>query len=282
MTSLTNRDRELLKKIASVGMLSTRQIGETFFKGVVINTVLRRLRKLEARSFLKRLSGLETHELLWIIAPKGASSINADVFKSHWSKNMIEHDYKLISLRMLLERAGIAHSWIPEHEIRSMVFKKYGLRQSQKKLIPDGLMGVDANKKMESVAIELELTVKSKKRYQNIIYHYVNKNNLHAVWYIVPTSSILNSLKEIWKKHSSGLSNIKVYFSLLSDLMANPMETKLFGLDSTHLLSELWTPLSLMPAHVPAQRVSTLDQKYINRIVYPSGEDHTPILGINY
>lgn len=46
---------------------------------------------------------------------------------------------------------------IPEHEIRSKVYKKFGLRDAKNKLIPDGLMGVEVNEKKVSVAIELEL-----------------------------------------------------------------------------------------------------------------------------
>jgi len=43
-----------------------------------------------------------------------------------------------------------------------MVYKKYGLRDAQERLIPDGLMGLRVNDKMVSVAIELELTLKNR------------------------------------------------------------------------------------------------------------------------
>jgi hypothetical protein len=61
--------------------------------------------------------------------------------KRHWSKNLLEHDHKLISLRLNLEAYGISHSWIPEHLIRTNIFRKNDFKTAKEKLIPDGLMG---------------------------------------------------------------------------------------------------------------------------------------------
>jgi hypothetical protein len=281
MANMTKRDSALIKKIAEIGMLSTKQIGEFFFKGVDIRTVLRRLRKLEAANLLRRMIGLDTKECLWMVTASGAESSSVEIFKTKWSKNMVEHDYKLISLRLLLEGAGIAHSWIPEHEIRSQVFRKYGMKETKNKLIPDGLIGVLVNKKMESVAIELELTLKDKRRYRNIFNQYQDKKNLHAVWYIVPSNSILKSLKENWKKNYSSYSGIRAYFSLLSDLMKNPLEAKVIGSNSVYKVSELFFPKEVLPAHRPAHDVGTLVQSNLENKMQLTSEIHTPILGFS-
>jgi hypothetical protein len=155
------------------------------------------------------------------------------------------------------------------------------MRETKNKLIPDGLIGVEVSNKMESVAIELELTLKDKRRYRNIINHYQNKENLYAVWYIVPTNSILRSLKENWKKHYGSYSGIKVYFSILADLMKNPLEAKLVGLNSVLKLSELFLPMEISPAHLPAHGVSTLVQGNLENKMQLTSEIHTPILGFN-
>jgi hypothetical protein len=281
MANMTKRDSALIKKIAELGMLSTKQIGEFFFEGVDIRTVLRRLRKLEVSNLLRRMVGLDTKECLWLVTATGAESSSVEIFKTKWSKNMIEHDYKLISLRLLLEGAGIARSWMPEHEIRSQVFRKYGMRETKNKLIPDGLIGVLVNNKMESVAIELELTLKDKRRYRNIFNQYQDKKNLYAVWYIVPTNSILKSLKESWKKNYSSYSGINAYFSILADVMGNPLEAKLIGSNSVFKLSELFLPMEISPAHLPAHEVSRLAQSNLQNKMQLTSEIHTPILGFN-
>lgn len=258
-------------------MLSTNQISELFFEGVANTTVLRRLRILEASQLLRRVVGLDTKECLWIVTATGAQMAKVEIVKTKWSKHMIEHDHKLIALRLLLESVGVARAWMPEHEIRSHMFKKYGLREIKNKIIPDGFIGIEVNGKMESVALELELTLKNKKRYQNIIRHYQNKENLYAVWYIVPTSSMIKSIKETWKKHASSYSGVKVYFSGLNELMNNPLEANLIGLNSVIKLSELFAPLEALSAQLPAQVVSTLVENNLAEKRQSTSEIHSPI-----
>lgn len=277
MANVTKRDEALIKRIAELGMLSTNQIGELFFEGVTNTTVLRRLRILEASQFLRRVVGLDTKECLWIVTASGAQLVNAGIVKTKWSKHMIEHDHKLIGLRLLLERVGVARAWMPEHEIRSHMFKKYGLREIKNKIIPDGFIGTEVNGKMESVALELELTLKNKKRYRNIIGHYQNKENLYAVWYIVPTSSMIKSIKATWNKYASSYSGVKVYFSGLDELMKNPLEANLIGLNSVIKLSELFAPLELQGAQLPAQVVSTLVENNLAEKRQSTSEIHSPI-----
>lgn len=276
MANVTKRDEALIKRIAELGMLSTNQISELFFEGVTNTTVLRRLRILEASNLLRRVVGLDTKECLWIVTASGAQMANVQIVKTKWSKHMIEHDHKLIALRLLLEKFGVARAWMPEHEIRSHMFKKYGLREIKNKIIPDGFIGTEVNGKMESVAIELELTLKNKKRYRNIISHYQDKENLYAVWYIVPTSSMIKSIKETWKKHASSYSGVKVYFSGLNELMKNPLEANLVGLNSVIKLSELFAPLELSAAQLPAQVVSTPVENNLAEKRHLTSEIHSP------
>lgn len=277
MANVTKRDEALIKRIAELGMLSTNQISELFFDGVANTTVLRRLRILEASQLLRRVVGLDTKECLWIVTATGAQMVNMKIVKTKWSKHMIEHDHKLIALRLLLESVGVARAWMPEHEIRSHMFKKYGLREIKNKIIPDGFIGIEVNGKMESVALELELTLKNKKRYQSIIGHYQNKENLYAVWYIVPTSSMIKSIKETWKKHASSYCGVKVYFSGLNELMKNPLEANLIGLNSIIKLNELFAPLEVLAAQVPAQVVSTLVENNLAEKRRSTSEIHSPI-----
>jgi hypothetical protein len=277
VANITKRDEALIKRIAELGMLSTNQISELFFEGVANTTVLRRLRILEASHLLRRVVGLDTKEFLWIVTASGAQMVNVEIVKTKWSKHMIEHDHKLIALRLLLEKVGVARGWMPEHEIRSHMFKKYGLREIKNKIIPDGFIGIEINGKMESVALELELTLKNKKRYRNIIAHYQHKENLYAVWYIVPTSSMIKSIREAWKKHASSYSDVKVYFSGLNELMKNPLEANLIGLNSVNKLSELFASLGPLGAQLPAQVVSTLGGNILEEKRQSSSQIHSPI-----
>ena len=215
--TITPRDRKLFRHLSNYGMLTTKHINEIIFDGIATTTVLRRLRMLEEERFLKRLTGLESQDVLWTITDKAALLGEGEQFKRYWNKNSLDHDFKLLNLRLALERQGIAKSWIPEHEIRFLVFKKYGIKAAQKMLVPDGLMITEVQSTKVSVAIELELSLKNKDRLKNIFFRYLEKMTS-------PTFGILprhdyELPPQSMGKCQSAKSSIKLRCSILDEVM---------------------------------------------------------------
>ncbi len=270
---LTKRDLELFRKLSSYGMLTTKQVQTIVFNSIALTTVLRRLRVLEAHFYLRRIIGLNNQELLWVLTPKGAKAGNVVIPKRRWSKNMLEHDYKLLLLRLLLEESGIAHTWTPEHEIRSHIFKKYGIRGARERIIPDGLMNIEVNGKIELVAIELELTLKNKQKIGQTIRRYLGHKSLYGIWYVSPKKFILENVYTEWMGVKYMHSFTQFFVSLLDDVMKNAIEAKLYGIKPQRKIGELWQTL-------PAQRVSTLEEKKIEEKNELSEENHAPILEV--
>ncbi len=271
---ITDRDLDLFRKLSDYGILSTKLVGNLVFNSIATTTVLRRLRCLEERFYLKRILGPESQETLWMLTEKAADLAEVFMPKRHWSKSMLEHDFKLLNLRLAMEGCGISHSWMPEHEIRSSVFRKNGIRGIKDKLIPDGLMGVEVDGKSLSVAVELELTLKNKDKLKQIVRKYQDTGGLYAVWYIAPTASILNAVFQEWHK-GFGSDRFYFYASYLEDVMKNPLQAKLMGEKPHRLVREAWTA---KPAHPPAQGVSNLNEKIIEPKLELTIENHTPIL----
>lgn len=197
MIDFTSRDQNLLSDLGNYGLLSTTVIVEKYFNNVDYSTVLRRLRILEKEGLIRRAGLLMTTENLWAIAPKGAKKMCLEYFKCYWNQASIDHDFKLIKLRMFLEELGIIKKWIAEHVIRSMIYKKYSLRDAKNKLIPDGIFETRIDNLSHSMAIELELNLKSQSRYKKILGQYQWNKDLLGVWYIVPNLAILNKLKRL-------------------------------------------------------------------------------------
>lgn len=270
---ITKRDLELFKKLSNYGMFSTKQVGKLFFDGVALTTVLRRLRALEDKNYLKRITGLKSQELLWVLTPKGAAIAKVTVPKRHWSKNMLEHDFKLLELRLLLEEQGIAKSWISEHTIRSMVVKKHGIRDSKDKVIPDGLMGIEVNGQKMSVAIELELTMKNNRRIREVVRRYGSKYELYGVWYIAPKKFILDGVYRIWSDVQYRFTGTKLFASLLDDVMKNNRDATLMGEKPHRKISALWQTTG-------AHRLSTQDEQKVENKIEITSENHAPILDI--
>lgn len=221
---LTKRDLELFKKLSQYGMLSTGQLAKLLFYGVAITTILRRLRLLENNHYVQRVATLPTHEILWSVTEKGTIEGEVDLPKRHWSKNLLEHDYKLLSLRLLLEGNDVAHSWTSEHEIRSLIFKKYGFRGMKDRVIPDALMSAKINGQMKSIAVELELTLKNENKLKKVLRHYQEASDLYAVWYIVSKKSMMNQIQKIWNHYSFLSRGTKIFYCTLDEVMANPAQ----------------------------------------------------------
>jgi DNA-binding Lrp family transcriptional regulator len=276
---LQNRDIELMKMICDFGLISTKQVGDLFFKDVAITTVLKRLRILEEEKYIKRVTGLESHELLWSIDNKGARLIEKEYFKTIWNKQMIDHDHKISSLRQILLRFKMYESWIPEHEIRSLVYKKNSFKGSLNKLIPDGLMTYKKNGVLETVAIEMELNLKNKERYERVFREYGKKENLSGIWYLVKGESIFKSLKENYKRCSHLLNEKGFMISLIDEVLINPLEAKIFQPNRIELLPNFFGVRDLQLAQVPAQGMSNLNLK--NNVLQKSlsHDYHTAMLG---
>jgi len=272
---ITNRDRKLFKMIATYGMLSTTQINLLCFGGIAQTTVLRRLRFLEAEKYVSRMRGLESQDTLWVLLEKGAINGEVSIPKRHWSKNLLDHDFKLISLRLALEGSGLSHSWIPEHEIRSSIFRNNDFRTAKDKLIPDGIMGIEVDGKKHSLAIELELTLKNKDKLKHTLTRYKEKEGILGVWYIAPTNSLLNSILNVWRGIRTFGNETKLYLSVLDDVIKNPHDAKVFGSGQGKVSSSLWTP---KPAHSSAHRVSKVTEQLKIPNDEVNTENHAPIL----
>lgn len=255
---LTPRDLEIFKLMAKTAILTTAQIQKSTFSGVAATTVLRRLRKLETEKYIQRVDGLPNHEVAWALTLKGSNIIGYANPKRHFHRLSLVHDVKLSDLRLKLEDCGVAHSWIPEHEIRSAMARKHGVRRMQSATVPDGIMGVSHKGVMESVAIELELHHKSQNRYKHIFQSYRWKENILAVWYLVPSKSLGKHLERLWL----GVSGRPVPWFLWSevdDVIQNGERSKIFYFDKTFELENLFKPkkLIVVPAHKDGFGVST-------------------------
>lgn len=216
-----------------------------------------------------------TTENLWAIAPKGAKKINLENFKCYWNQASIDHDFKLIKLRMFLEELGIIKKWIAEHVIRSMIYKKYSLRDAKNKLIPDGIFETKIDNSSHSMAIELEMNLKSQNRYKKILGQYQWNKDLLGVWYIVPTLAILKKLQDYWNRTTSSYTEGKIYFSLLDDLLTFKEESLLYSTNENYQLREFFR----MPAHQTAQEVVTIIERPLQNDYRLTSSDHTPFIG---
>lgn len=267
---LTNRDKILFLKLQSYGLLTTRQLGNMVFPNVCLTTVLRRLRKLESKGYIKRLLRLDGYEIAWSVTFCGVQIVGDLPIKRNFRSDTLDHDLKLTDVRIALEGSGIAQSWTPEHTIRSKVAREHGLKNMRDRVIPDGLMGVNWQGAKESVAVELELNFKNTNRYYKTFRQYHEKSSLWGVWYIVHSEGLGRAVEREWGRSKSYYEgNGRFLWSLVDDVLKDPLNTKIRADGVIYNITEIWKPLekkpekkleeipALKPAHTPAFSLSS-------------------------
>ena len=271
---ITKRDQLLLLKLQNYSMLTTNQVRELVFGNIDITTVLRRLRVLEGEKLIARVKGLESTENLWVLTENGADIGNLKLWKRNFPKGLLEHDHKLVTLRLAFETIGIAKSWIPEHEIRSKVCQRHGIRSMKDRLIPDALMGAEINGRSHTIAVELELNLKNKRRYEKIFDQYSSKPGVEIIWYVIRHKSQMGILLKYWKRYVYLMNGKKIYFSILEDVLQN-LENSILYSQSPRKLSEVFK-IDVTP--IDAQGVSSSIEDKIELQKRPTTENFAPIL----
>lgn len=239
---LTERDNRLLLEIQNYGLLPTKTIAARHFDNAALTTVLRRLRKIEDVGYIKRIDGLENGSHAWCLSPAGASLLDDQPSKTNYPPQILKHDIALMKLRMRLEEIKIAQAWISEHVIRSRMARKRRYYDIREMIVPDGLMGITRTYNYKhAVAVELELTAKNQERYRNIVTEYQRRKAVWMVWYVVARPTIG---KQIWKAVKSQRSKYLPYFtwSVLEDVMTDPLNAQIFGEHSGRSLEQVFLP----------------------------------------
>jgi hypothetical protein len=227
---------------------------------------------------IKRVKGLENAELLWSIDLKGARLINVEFFKTSWDKKTLDHDLLISKLRLAFESVKLYESWIPEHELKSRMNQKFSFKEAVRKLIPDGLMNIKLGHKIETVAIEVELSHKNKNRYERIFRDYGKKENLLGIWYFVRNESIFKMIKNDSNKYSYELKGKKVFISYADEILKDISNARIFTNKECFLIKDLFPNVINLPAQSLAHPLSKQLEKNNDSKMDPSLLNHTSFM----
>ena len=219
------RDLSLMLALARYGVLSTNQIVANIFSDTAVTTVLRRLRLLQDAVLIIRCGHLASGEKVWSLSKAGASLINsAEPFRFS-NQNTLYHDTCVSEVRMTLESISIGHDWTSEQEMkRSLNYKHDGI-------VPDGLFVSEIVGEGKVVAVELEFTAKSHKRYRNLFLDYSAISAVEVIWYIVKDASITKPLLKLWhvvKQRRGAKHTQQLLISHFDDLLQRKSEAEIF------------------------------------------------------
>ena len=215
---LQPRDRNILDALARYGVFSTNQVGNLFFKGVAHTTLMKRLRLLEKENWLKRGATLNNAENTFSLGFK-ANALYPERESNRFSnRSTIHHDVLLSSVRLRLEGLNLAKEWTPEFEIRAKALRNQW-RSRDEIVIPDGLWIESIHGEFKAIAVELELTVKSRARYLEIFKrHFIFSGNIFRYFYVVNTARDAKRIIEAAEK-AEGFNVNWLWFSLVDSIL---------------------------------------------------------------
>ena len=219
---VSDRDLRLMLDLYENTFLSFYQIREEHFKDRAKPTVYNRLSKLINAKLIKSLRVyLVAHHrsnqdlgVIYQITKKGLSTL-----KSYFPEKSFRKDPVSISFYTLY------HDLLLTDLLKKMRKDFSGFKFTNTKLLgsdpresmklPDAVM--ECKKTKELIAIELELTAKSLRRYQDIVFGYRTNNRYKKVFYVVGSEQIRRKIGGVITGYGSNYSpsddTIQFYFA---------------------------------------------------------------------
>ncbi|RYZ78299.1 MAG: hypothetical protein EOP06_29300 [Proteobacteria bacterium] len=128
-------------------------------------------------------------------------------------------------------------------------------------------MGVDHLDFKRSVAIEVELSIKNQKRYQEIFWDYEQKQTLMAVWYLVPNQSFVRQLLKARRNAHIMSRGPDLLFSQIDEVLVYGAKALVSDGRQSVAIERMWKPKTgFFYAHPGAHQVSAqgVEKSYLD------------------
>ncbi|WP_413942745.1 replication-relaxation family protein [Bdellovibrio sp. HCB-162] len=179
---LTERDIEVIEFILDMKFSSVEDIFERFFKVTLAGEearsnewAIRRLQQLAKAGYLKGTFSFSERTKFYLATPKGYKAVSDAKPEAYVIKpsqvidhRTFAHDRLVLESRIILENQRAASCWISDKKLRSSRELAGGLVHSN---VPDGIFKTESG---ERVALELELSLKSRSQYITKVRKYVS------------------------------------------------------------------------------------------------------------
>ena len=140
------------------------------------------------------------------------------------NRNSLQHDVLLSEILFHLQKRNIVEVWTPEHVLKrksigEALYTWNWSRRDPHPLIPDGLFLTEYEGKKRTVALEVEISQKTIKRYEKHFSFYRSRRDLWLVWYVVLNKSFGEKLLWLWRKEKSSWARCGFSYSTVEEVM---------------------------------------------------------------
>jgi hypothetical protein len=199
---LTQRDIEILRFIAEFGFCEIRHIEIKF--GIKKSRCYQIMQRLTKADLVVHEKIFYAQSGVFYLSKLGASTCSDLPYLKNIPKDNYQHQLTIIDVYFKLMQLYPEASWISERRIYQEK-STYCTNYSKKDVthLADGVLMFPDDR---HVAIEVELSMKTKKRIEDIIFSYALHNQLKEVWYFC-SPAIINRVR----RAAGDWTHIKVY-----------------------------------------------------------------------
>ncbi len=233
---LRERDFKLLYYISTQNFATADELFSLFWNSKKnTGSHYRRFSDLIKGGLIEKLNGPENTSSGYTITLKGQNLLRVKgyhvlpyVFKKDSYTGTYNHDLLVHKVKNILLKSPLIKNFIPEYQIAGKLLKNSPIKNKYKNKdkIPDGLFTLRLNNRPQLIALELELSLKSKKRYENIFLKHLLTPSWDTIFYIVDDEAMREKLLErikVLKRKSFLLKGEKrlnkIYFALIDEFL---------------------------------------------------------------
>lgn len=166
-----------------------------------------------------------------VLGPRGIRELKQQgivaVTKPHLGQ--FDHDVKVSKIILGLEKEHFLDKYITEGELKKKFYVgNKSSRESISSKFPDLTLEFERPSRFKRVAIEVEQSLKSLKRYEQLMNSYANQNRVDVVVFVSDRQTIFNRISRAMKATNYPSWDRPVGFSEMNEWLKNPATAPIY------------------------------------------------------
>lgn len=229
---LSEQEKEIFIYLLEQKFMTLEQIAKKIYGGSnsdekKMESLYHRFWRLDKYGYICTAPGIEEKKTLYLLAERGLETLGSKdclSLVSNINYDFVSHDLAATDCRILLERIGFLAQWTSDRRLQA--------GNPNARHLPDALFSV----KGFMVALEVEFSLKSKDRYEEIASFYASKDPIKMVMYVVKDEGLLTTLR----RH---LTDPKFFFCTYQKLISFSENTEFVSANDRFRIGELCFPV---------------------------------------
>ena len=199
---LTKKEEGLLHYLHAVKVSSYQRIKRDIYPTYHIRSVCNRIYRLEDNHLVRGdcNRSINGGERTISITNKGFAEYVAQGIesRSELSSESVLHDLNLVDIRSRLMKAKKISSYYTENQIQTWGIAGFDRTlTSFVNLNSDALVEIQFSSGSQLIPLELEMHLKAKDRYEQLLKRYYQRDDVFLILYICESQNILNKVREM-------------------------------------------------------------------------------------